>query len=118
MPFAKGFIERILDIRGNMEQRDDMLLRITDVYMSNFNRVKALMWFKNIPSQSLLFWQGDVTFTLGEKKGRSFNPETMSDFISIMQSYGHELDINLENNPAQVNAEYVGQRPVDLRLML
>jgi hypothetical protein len=117
MSFAKGYLERILEVKGSKDYREDMLLRITDVYMSSFKKVKALMWFKNVPSQSLLFWHGDETFSLGDKKSRHFHPETMADFVSIMQSYGHELDVNLDNNPIDMY-NGTGQKGVDLRLML
>jgi len=117
MPFAKGYLERILEVSGSRDHREEMLLRLTDVYGSHFNKLKALIWFRNVPSQSLLFWDGEEKFRLGSKTSRLFHPETMADFISIMQSYGHELEINLENNPAESH-NGVGQRPFDLRLML
>jgi hypothetical protein len=117
MSFAKGFLERVLDVHGDNYHRWITMLKVVDVYMTGFNRIRATIWFKNIPSNTLLFWHSDHKFSLGEKKGRHFEPKTMADFISIMQSYGHELELNLDNNPMS-DYRGNGQKPIDLRYML
>lgn len=114
---AKSLVERLFDIKGNREVREEAFYKVLDMYSTSFNRTRALMWFENVPA--MLIWRGDNTFWLGDKKSRHFSPETIADFISLMQSYGHDLKINRANNPIDMfEAGTTLQKPVNLRYLL
>jgi hypothetical protein len=64
------------------------------VYSEKFNREKAVMWFKNIPS--FIKFRGNYTFCVdGMRDKLHFAPATIADFISIVQSLGCDLEVRI-----------------------
>ena len=93
--YAKSFVERIGETRGNSSYgREHEICRSYGLYSESFNRQRALRYFRNVPVSFI--WRGEYSFTVsGIKNDVHFTPETIADFISICQSLGKELIINL-----------------------
>jgi hypothetical protein len=95
MPTAKSLVENLLDKKATSSfAREDLMCRSLHVYSESFNREKAQRWFEDIPPY--IKFRGNFTFYVeGMPDKLHFAPPTIADFISIVQSLGHDLKIDL-----------------------
>ncbi len=95
MARAKSLVENLCDKRGNSSYaREHKMCESLHVYSEAFNKAKAQSWFVSLPP--MITFRGKFTFNIeGFGDHVHFSPDTMADFISIVQSLNYELEPKL-----------------------
>lgn len=104
MARAKSLVENLCDKRGNSSYaREHKMCESLHVYSESFNRKKAESWFMSIPP--MITFRGNFTFNIdGFGENIHFAPSTMADFIGIVQSLGHELEVSIMAEEDEIDA--------------
>lgn len=96
---TKTLIEAIAQIKSNdYAVRFRMLLKIFSAYDTKFTRLNALTFFEEVPATFI--WANEDSVNSSFKyNGTIFRPNTMADFISIVNSLGLDLQPRFSSNP-------------------
>ena len=92
---CKSLVENLCEKRGSSSYaREHKICESLHVYSESFNRAKANSWFVNLPP--IITFRGKFTFNIdGFGDHVHFSPDTMADFISIVNSLNYDLEPNI-----------------------